>query len=117
MSNIHGVEGLSVGEVQDQVRQGGKFVVYGYCMSFLVITLRRSSEIQFVRAGESPAVKGLKYTLLSLLLGWWGFPWGFIYTPAVVIQNLAGGKDVTADVMNVLGGGMPSPALPAVRVK
>lgn len=117
MSNLQGVEGLSVEHVQDQVRQGARFIVYGYCLSFLVITLRRSSDIQFVRAGESPALKGLKYTLLSLFLGWWGFPWGFIYTPMVVLQNLAGGKDVTVEVMNMLGGGMPSPALPAVQVK
>ena len=52
---IKGVEGMSVGEVQDQVRQGAKFVVFSYCMSFLVITLKRSSDVTFVRAGDRRA--------------------------------------------------------------
>jgi hypothetical protein len=33
------------------------------------------------------------------LLGWWGFPWGFIYTPQVIAKNLQGGVDVTANVL------------------
>ncbi len=101
------------------MRRGAKFVVFGYCMSFLIITLRRSSDVQFVREGESPLVKGLPYTLLSLFIGWWGFPWGLIYTPVVIIQNLSGGKDVTAAVMDSLAPGMPQRAqgLPEVQVK
>ena len=27
-------------------------------------------------------------TLFSLLLGWWGFPWGFIVTPIQITRNL-----------------------------
>jgi hypothetical protein len=114
---IKGVEGLNVGEVQDQVRQGAKFVIFGYCMSFLVITLKRSSDVTFVRAGESAFMAGLPYTMLSLFLGWWGFPWGFIYTPMVLIQNLGGGKDVTAEVMSAFGASAPPPGLPPVQVK
>lgn len=117
MATIKGVEGLSVGEVQDQVRQGAKFVVFGYCMSFLVITLRRSSDITFVRAGESPFVAGLPYTVLSLFLGWWGFPWGLVYTPMVLIQNLGGGNDVTAEVMNAFGVSAAPQGLPPVQMK
>lgn len=115
--SIKGIEGLTVGDVQDQVRQGAKFIVFGYCMSFLIVTLRRSSEVQFVRAGESVFLAGLPYTLLSLFLGWWGFPFGLIYTPIVVIQNLVGGKDVTQQVMGTFGGSAPPPGLPAVQVK
>lgn len=116
MSMIKGVEGLSVGEVQDQVRQGAKFVVFGYCMSFLVITLKRSSDVTFIRAGQSAFMVGLPYTLLSLFIGWWGFPWGLVYTPMVVIQNLSGGKDVTLEVMSAFGGNAPPPGLPPVQV-
>ncbi len=115
---IKGVEGLTVGEVQDQVRQGAKFLVFGYCMSFLVITLKRSSDVTFVRAGQSAFAAGLPYTILSLFLGWWGFPWGFIYTPMVLIQNLGGGNDVTQEVMAAFGGaGGPPQGLPPVQVR
>jgi hypothetical protein len=105
MANISGIEGLTVAQVRDEVSRGGRFVVYGYCVSLLIITLRRSSDITFVRAGQSAVVAGLGWTFLSLALGWWGFPWGFIYTPMVVVQNLGGGKDVTADVMNAIEAG------------
>jgi len=103
--SIAGIEGLTVQQVRDEVNRGGKFVVYGYCVSFLIMTLKRSSAVTFVRAGQSPVVAGLGWTLLSLTLGWWGFPWGFIYTPMVVVQNLGGGKDVTVDVMHALESG------------
>lgn len=115
--SIKGVEGLTVGEVQDQVRQGAKFVVFGYCMSFLVITLRRSSDVRFIRAGESVFTASLPFTLLSLFLGWWGFPFGLVYTPMVVIQNLAGGRDVTQEVMSAFGAPAFPPGLPPVQVK
>ena len=36
------------------------------------------------------------YTLVSLVFGWWGFPFGLIYTPMALITNLSGGRDVTA---------------------
>ncbi len=28
--------------------------------------------------------------MFSFLFGWWGFPWGFIYTPVQVIRNITG---------------------------
>lgn len=28
--------------------------------------------------------------LFSIVLGWWGFPWGFIMTPIQVIRNIVG---------------------------
>ncbi|GMU59244.1 MAG: hypothetical protein AMXMBFR34_10070 [Myxococcaceae bacterium] len=103
--DIKGIDGMSVGELQDQIRQGGKFVIYSYCISILVMTFKRSSDIHFVRSGDSAVLAGLQYTLLSLFLGWWGIPWGFIYTPMALVQNLGGGKDVTVEVMQSLGPG------------
>jgi len=41
----------------------------------------------------------MQWRLISLLVGWWGFPWGLIYTPMTLIQNLGGGKDVTREVL------------------
>jgi hypothetical protein len=28
--------------------------------------------------------------IFSLLLGWWGFPWGFLMTPVQVVRNISG---------------------------
>lgn len=118
--DIKGLEGLTVADVQQEVSRGGKFVIFSYAMSFLVVTLKRSSAVHFIRAGGGTFGPSLPYTLLSFFIGWWGFPWGLIYTPMAIIQNLAGGTDVTAAVMEQLGG-MPAPQLhqgpPPVQVK
>jgi hypothetical protein len=101
---INGVEGMTVGELEHELQRGGRFVIFLYTISVLVMTFRRPSEVYFVRAGESAAAKGLGYTLLTLFLGWWGIPWGPIYSIGTLATNLGGGKDVTAEVRAALVG-------------
>ena len=98
-----------MGEVQDLVAQGGRFVIFTYTISVLVMTFRRPTAVFFVRPGESAAAKSLPYTALSFFLGWWGLPWGFIYTPWTLIENLSGGKNVTQQMMATLGAGPLAP--------
>lgn len=100
MAEIQGVENMTVAQLQEELGRGGKFVVFEYCISILVMTFRRSSDVYFIRAGESTTSKSIGYTLLSLFLGWWGIPWGFIYTPMCLVTNLGGGKDVTEAVVS-----------------
>ena len=100
MTKIVGLQEIkSGGELQQEVQQGGKFVIYQYCISILILTFKRSSNIYFIRQEENPLVKGIPFTLLSLLLGWWGIPWGPIYTVQSVWVNFKGGKDVTSEVL------------------
>ena len=47
--------------------------------------------------------KYLKSGVFSLLLGWWGFPFGFVITPLQVCRNLGG----------LLGIGAPDPGSPS----
>lgn len=96
---IKGIENMDSGSIASQIQQGGKFVIYTYCFSVILMTFRRSSNIYFIRADENAVAKGLKFTLLSAVVGWWGIPWGPIYTIGALITNLRGGKDVTAEVM------------------
>jgi hypothetical protein len=44
-------------------------------------------------------MKGLPFSLLSLFLGWWGIPWGPIYTVQALWVNFSGGKDVTREIL------------------
>jgi len=44
----------------------------------------------------------LGFTLLSLVLGWWGIPWGPIYTVQSLWVNAQGGRDVTREVAAAL---------------
>lgn len=92
---IVGLEGMTNEEIIDELRNGGRFVIYQYCVSFLVLTLYRSSAVHFLRHDESAVMRGMKYTLLSLLAGWWGIPFGPICTIAAVVINLSGGRNIT----------------------
>ena len=98
--SVPGIENLSPDEVRKEVLRGGKFVMYLYCVSLIFVTYKRPSEIRFIKAGESAALNGLGYTVLSLIFGWWGIPWGPIYTIEALWTNLTGGRDVTPEVLN-----------------
>jgi len=112
-SKIIGLENISVQELNFELQRGAKFVTYYYCVSLLVVTFRRSSDIYFVRAGEGSAGHGLPWTVLTVLLGWWGIPWGPIWTVQSLYVNLRGGKDVTAEVVNALS----TPAAPTAAAR
>jgi hypothetical protein len=100
---INGIEGLSKQQMKDMVKQGGKFVMFQYTMSIVVMTFRENSNIYFVKPGESAAKYHWGYTLLTCLMGWWGIPWGIIYTIGTLGTNIGGGKDLTLEVSNHLG--------------
>lgn len=100
---IEGISELSHDELLAELRRGGRFVFYEYCISFIIFTLRRPSSVCFLRAEQWSWLRGLPYTMLSLLFGWWGLPWGLIYTPLVVMTNLVGGCDVTEQTCAYLG--------------
>lgn len=51
------------------------------------------------RKGERIVSKGLPFTMISALFGWWGLPFGPKYTLESIRTNLKGGKDVTDEVM------------------
>ncbi|MBP7998087.1 MAG: hypothetical protein KA314_15005 [Chloroflexi bacterium] len=102
MTPIKGIDNMTVGQLQAELQQGGKFVVYLYCVSVLIMTFKRSSSIYFIRAGESALWHGIPFTLLTLLAGWWGIPWGPIFTIEALARNVQGGKDVTQEVMTTL---------------
>jgi len=84
-------------------RGSPRFVVFQYCISLGIVTFRRSSAVKVVPAGGSTFLVGLPYTLLTLAAGWWGLPWGPIYTLGALAHNLGGGTDVT-DAVSRLGG-------------
>ena len=86
-------------EILFELDRGARLVVYQYVISLVVVTFRRNSPLQLVPADSSPAAKSLPWTLLTLLLGWWGIPFGFIWTPMALYKNLKGGIDVTPSVL------------------
>jgi hypothetical protein len=56
--------------------------------SFLVITRwMNTPQISCRPCGVKKQMTGLA---ISLVLGWWGFPWGLIMTPVQIVRNLSG---------------------------
>ena len=61
MTKIVGLEDIqSGGHLQQEIAQGGKFVIFQYCISLLVITFKRSSNIYFIPHAENAVIKGLR---------------------------------------------------------
>lgn len=90
---------MTVEELRTEIQNGGKFVIFQYCFSIIVMTFKQGSDIYFIPANQGSIGRSLKYSLITFLLGWWGFPWGPIYSIGALFKNISGGIDVTADVM------------------
>jgi hypothetical protein len=101
-TEIKNIEGLSVSQIRQMVDQGGRFVVFPYTVSIVVATFKRGSSIYFVRPGEKSIKHSYKHVLVNSTLGWWGIPWGPIYTIGSMYHQISGGKDVTPEVMSHL---------------
>jgi hypothetical protein len=97
---VIGTEGLTNDEIHKAVERGAKFVAFQYCVSAILTTYKRSSSIYFVRPGHAALVPRIGYSLLSLFLGWWGVPWGPIYTVQVLWRNAIGGLDLTPEILS-----------------
>jgi len=104
---IIGIENMSPEQLKGEVAAGGRFVIYQYCISVVVVSFKRGSDIYFIRAEDNAVTKGLLFTLCSLVLGWWGIPWGPIWTIATIVTNLRGGRNVTAEVLRSLATPVP----------
>ena len=78
--------------------KGGKFVVFNYAISIIAVSYKRASKVYYIPSYGSAIAEGWKYLLISLLLGWWGIPWGPIYTIQSIINSFSG-IDITAEVM------------------
>ncbi|HZY43273.1 MAG TPA: hypothetical protein VFF70_00865, partial [Anaerolineae bacterium] len=61
MAKIHGIGRMTIGEMREAVKQGARFVVFEYVLSFIVISRRRVSATFFVRPGESTFSMSLPY--------------------------------------------------------
>ena len=104
---IQGAEGMSSDQLRFELQRGARIVCYSYCVSIVVMSFRRSSSAYFIPAGESAVSKGLPWTLLTLVMGWWGIPWGPIFTIQSLVANFQGGKDLTKDISDAMTRAVP----------
>lgn len=102
MAEIKNIEGLSVAQIRQLVNQGGRFVIFPYTISVVLATFKRGSSIYFIKPDEKSIKYSYKHVLVNSTLGWWGIPWGPIYTIGSMYHHISGGKDVTQEVMRHL---------------
>lgn len=97
---IANIDGLTPAQIRQEINNGGSFVYFPYTISIVLMTFKRASDVHLVKAGESKFKYHIPYTMMNLLLGWWGIPWGPIYTIGSLSSCLGGGKDVTNEIMS-----------------
>ena len=69
-------------------------------VSVFVATFKQSSAVYFIRPGHTALTPRIGYSILSLLFGWWGIPWGPIYTVQAFWNNAIGGLDLTPEILS-----------------
>ncbi len=86
-------------ELRTRVAAGARCVRFEFCFSLLVVTVRRQSPVYLTSSWEQRYLRGLWYSVLALLLGPWGIPWGLLWTPWAVWVNTTGGVDCTDEIL------------------
>ncbi len=96
---IRGSRPLFGEELRTRIAAGARCVRFEYCLSAFVVTLRCQSPVYLTNSWQERYLRGLWYSLLALLLGLWGVPWGLVWTPWAVWVNATGGVDCTEAVL------------------
>lgn len=68
-----------------------RFVVYPYVVSLIVVTFQRAFSGCWCRVHRIP--RWLAATLISSIIGWFGIPFGLIFTPISLLQLARGGME------------------------
>lgn len=63
---------------------------YQFCASFVIVTFRLRTGYILDQSFFKP-IANITATFLTLVLGWWGIPWGPIYSIQALFRNLTGG--------------------------
>lgn len=93
-------ETISFDRFNNELANGAKFITYNYCISiFFAVTLKRMSPAYLILPHEPPTKYKRKYNLLTRVFGWWGIPWGIVYSIRFLKSNNSGGLDITNDIM------------------
>ena len=80
--------------IAQQKREGGRLILYRRACSALVITMTQD-RVEHVPFHESRVLAGWRHVLFTLAFGIWS-PAGLVTMPLLLILDLRGGMDVTA---------------------
>jgi len=89
------------GKIDETIR----VTVFQYVISILILSFKRGGGAGIL-CSECRTRRAIGYTLLSILFGPWGLPWGILWTIEAIIVNLSGGKqpaDVNGPLLRSMG--------------
>ena len=88
------------------VMAGKRYVIYPYVASLLVLTFRRNmGSVRLVETGNWPMGPLFGAATITTFFGWWGFPWGIIWSPLALFNLWCGGRDATKEILTDVVGG------------
>ncbi len=99
---VEGIEGLTSKTLEIELKNGATFRKFKYCISFIIVTYTKVSPVVFIKSDENYFTKGLPYALKTLLLGWWGIPYGPIYSIGYLLSYIFGGENLTKDIKKII---------------
>lgn len=67
-----------------------RYVIFMEVKSWVFMTTR--TPLQGIFCSSCAEKKALRATTVTWMLGWWGIPWGPIYSVAAILRNLIGGE-------------------------
>lgn len=73
---------------------------YQFCTSFLIITFKQPTSF-ILDCSSNKFLVNFTATIFTALVGWWGIPWGPIYTIQTIFRNIRGGTKKSIENMIV----------------
>lgn len=67
-----------------------RYIIFTKVVSYIFFTNRSYS--QGIFCPQCAAKTATKHSLITWLFGWWGFPWGVIYSIQAICKNFIGGE-------------------------
>jgi len=77
-----------------------RLTVFHYVFSALIFTQRRGKA--GIWCSKCRAFMAAKWSLFTAAFGWWGFPWGPIYSVGALLNNARGGEQPTEENASIL---------------
>lgn len=92
---------MTLEDLESAVANGARFVRFPYCFSVIILSFRRAF-VHYLPPGVSGGGPAWAAAAISGTVGWWGFPWGIIFSIGSLFTNALGGSDITRDIMTSL---------------
>ena len=77
-----------------------RYAIFYKVYSYLVVTHKNAS--QGIYCATCAAKEALKCSAITWFFGWWGFPWGPLYSIPALFRNLLGGEQPIEQNANIL---------------